>query len=175
MTFPTPDGLGVRTSFGMAVGKMTRRNLGDGTQGRRGCCGVSHATPAKVWTTGRRRKGGVKGKKGERGEDRRKRQERGNAEKGVAKGGRERRESPGSARAQRRPDSRRHSSAALEAHSSSSTAKPARTMPLPKIGRPDARGWSSFMPHPASAHHLPGRTRGRWLGGCSASRCHVVA
>jgi len=92
-----------------------------------------------VWTTGRRRKGGVKGKKGERGEDRRKRQERGNAEKGVAKGGRERRESPGSARAQRRPDSRRHSSAALEAHSSSSTAKPARTIPLPKIGRPDAR------------------------------------
>jgi len=35
--------------------------------------------------------------------------------------------------------------------SSSSTAKPARTMPLPKTGRPGARGWSSFMPHPASA------------------------
>ena len=27
-------------------------------------------------------------------------------------------------------------------------------MALPKTGRPDARGWSSFMPHPASAYDL---------------------
>ena len=97
--------------------------------------------------------GGDEGKEGREGGGQEK--EAGERERGEGSSKRrERRESPGSARAQHRPDSRRHSSEALEAHSSSSTAKPARTMPLPKIGRPDARGWSSFMPHPASAHHL---------------------